>query len=122
MDFNQFIKVYDEYNAAKQPKNLFRYSTKLAEETGEVAEACLAFSGNKKKQTKIAEMGQTPAEHLNEELADVIIVALHIAHIAKLDREELFKQAIEKMKRKTEIRKQKIAAKQQSSPDTHTNQ
>lgn len=94
----------DYYVKHKKPKNVLKCVVKLAEETGEVAEAISAFAGNEKKTLKLASENDTPEERLAEELADVIIVALNIAHAAKLDPDFVFSKGMEKMKQRTEKR------------------
>ena len=58
-----------------RPKNNLYYMAKLAEETGELAEAVLAFEGSRRKIKKLAAQGVTPYERIVEELADVVNVA-----------------------------------------------
>jgi len=101
----QFLDMYqNHYVVAKQPKNILKCTVKLAEETGEVAEAVSAFIGNEKKTKKLAADNNTPEEGLSEELADVIIVALNIAHASKIDIDQMFLTAAAKMKRRTDKR------------------
>jgi NTP pyrophosphatase (non-canonical NTP hydrolase) len=97
----EFLQTYEEYANVRKPKNAFKCTTKLLEEAGEIAEAVLACSGNARKQAKIEAEGQTPLERLGEELGDVIIAVMHIAHSEKLVKEQIFLNAIQKMQRKT---------------------
>ena len=101
-EFYDFFKNY--YVIHKKPKNVLKCAVKLAEETGEVAEAVLAFVGNEKKTLKLATENDTPEGRLAEELADVIIVALNTAHAAKIDLDFMLSQATEKMKQRTDKR------------------
>jgi len=100
----QFFNMYQYYVAAKKPKNVLKCAVKLAEETGEVSEAISAFMGNEKKTKKLAEANNTPEEGLSEELADVIIVALNIAHAANLDIDKMLLKATVKMKARADKR------------------
>lgn len=97
---NTFYLTYLDYAEFKNHKNTLKRVAKLCEESGEVAEAVLACMGSDNKTTKIAEMGQTPRERLEEEIGDVIIAALHIAHTEKLDKLSLLQRATEKMRTK----------------------
>jgi NTP pyrophosphatase (non-canonical NTP hydrolase) len=101
-EFYDFFK--NHYVVHKKPKNVLKCVVKLAEETGEVAEAILAFVGNEKKTQKLAGENDTPEDRLAEELGDVIIVALNTAHAAKLDLDQMFLQAGRKMKQRTDKR------------------
>ena len=95
----QFFDMHkNHYVVAKKPKNVLKCAVKLAEETGEVAEAISAFIGNEKKTKKLAADNHTPEEALSEELADVIIVAFNIAHAANLDIDKMLLSAAAKMK------------------------
>jgi len=96
----EFYFTYLAYAEYKNHKNTLKRVVKLCEESGEVAEAVLACLGSENKASKIAESGQTPHERLEEEIGDVIITALHIAHTEKLDKLRLFKRATEKMREK----------------------
>lgn len=96
----EFYFTYLDYAKHKNHKNTLKRLAKLCEESGEVAEAVLACVGSENKTSKIEEAGQTPHERLEEEIGDVIIAALHIAHTEKLDKLQLFKRATEKMREK----------------------
>ena len=101
----QFYDMHkNHYVIAKKPKNVLKCAVKLAEETGEVAEAISAFMGNEKKTKKLAADNHTPEEALSEELADVIIVALNIAHAANLDIDKMLLSAAAKMKGRADKR------------------
>lgn len=106
----EFMQTYKEYVSVRQPKNVLKCTIKLGEEAGEVAEAVLACQGSDRKQRKILGMGQTPLEHLEEELSDVIIVALNIAYTKNIDLDHMFTSAIIKMRRKIEIRKNEASS------------
>jgi len=96
----EFYFTYLAYAGHKNHRSTLKRMVKLCEESGEVAEAVLACVGSENKTNKIAETGQTPAERLEEELGDVIIAALHIAHTEKLDKLQLLRKATEKMRSK----------------------
>lgn len=96
----EFYFTYLAYAKYKNHRNTLKRLAKLCEESGEVAEAVLACLGSENKTSKIVETGQTPHERLEEEIGDVIISALHIAHTENLDKLRLFKRATEKMREK----------------------
>lgn len=62
-----------------RPKNNLYYVAKLAEETGELAEAILASEGSRRKIKKLAKAGATPRQRMVEELGDVVNVAFLLA-------------------------------------------
>jgi len=106
----EFLDTYKEYVSWRQPKSVLKCTIKLGEEAGEVAEAVLACQGNTRKKQKIAETNQTPLERLEEELADVIIVALNIAYTKSIDLDHMFEEATKKMRNKIETRKHETAS------------
>jgi NTP pyrophosphatase (non-canonical NTP hydrolase) len=110
--FVAFYKSYHNYVEAKKPKNVLKCAVKLAEETGEVAEAVSAFMGNERKTTKLAKENHTPQDRLEEELSDVIIVALNLAVAAKLDLKKMLQDAISKMDTKAAKRKSEKTSKE----------
>mgnify|MGYP003967046223 FL=1 len=112
----EFYAAYLEYLPLKNPKKLFKCSTKIAEELGEVAEATSALDGNAKKIAKIAGEGQTPEERLSEELMDVVVCCLNLAHAAKLDPEAMFKSCTEKLRMRTQERIEKKLKKNPEEP------
>ena len=70
----EFYAAYLEYLPLKNPKKLFKCSTKIAEELGEVAEATSALDGNAKKIAKIREGPATaPIEAGKAKIPDPII-------------------------------------------------
>jgi len=100
----EFFHTYLAYAAYKNHKNTLKRVAKLCEESGEVAEAVLACIGSDNKTKKIAaETGQTPSQRLEEELGDVIITILHIAHTEKIDKLKIFEAAISKMNKKMNL-------------------
>ena len=112
----EFMDTYKDYVAWRQPKSILKCTVKLGEEAGEVAEAVLACQGSSRKARKIAETGQTPLERLEEELSDVIIVALNIAHTKQIDLEHMFEAATKKMRHKIETRKHEAASRRTQPP------
>lgn len=101
----QFLDMYaDYYVLHKKPRSVIKCGLKLLEEAGEVAEAIFAATGNKKKTDKLLTEGDTPDMRLTEEIGDVIIVALNIATAAKLNLDNVFLAAANKMKQRTDKR------------------
>ena len=75
-----YIDELEQYRKNRhRPKNNLYYVVKLNEESGELAEAILAFEGSRRKIKKLAEAGVTPIERIKEELGDVVNVAFLIA-------------------------------------------
>jgi len=98
--FKKFFSTYKDYALVKKPKNPLRCTIKLGEEVGEVSEAVLAITGNKKKTAKILEQGQSLEEHLIEELGDVMVVLFHISESFHIDQKDVLQYATHKMRAK----------------------
>jgi NTP pyrophosphatase (non-canonical NTP hydrolase) len=92
-----FFKTYQDYKDCRPPKGRADTALKLCEESGEVAVATFAIKGSKSKIEKIARGGQTPEENLIEELGDVIIVAMNVAHVNNIPLPVIFDTATKKM-------------------------
>ncbi len=83
-EFLQFIKDQDEYIShvygnSDVEKRLLARTVKLAEETGEVSDAVLAYLNDQRKE-KLEEQSE-----LGDELADVVIVCALIAQTVGID-------------------------------------
>ena len=75
-----YIEELDTYRKNRhRPKNNLYYAVKLGEESGELAEAVLAFEGSRRKVNKLADAGVTPLERIKEELGDIVNVAFLLA-------------------------------------------
>jgi len=73
---------------------------KLSEETGELAEAILAFEGSRRKIKKLAEAGVTPIERIQEELGDIVNVAFLLAEQFDIPLSVLLDTGSQKLKNK----------------------
>lgn len=83
-----------------RPKNRLYYMAKLNEESGELAEAILAFEGSRRKIKKLAESGVTPIERICEELGDVINVAFLLAEQFDIPLSKLLDTGSQKLKKR----------------------
>lgn len=94
-DYLSELSVYRENR--HRPKNNLYYMTKLAEESGELAEAILAYEGSRRKIKKLATQGVTPRERMIEELGDIVNVAFLIAEQFDIPISEVLKVGSEKL-------------------------
>ena len=83
-----------------RPKNTLYYMAKLNEESGELAEAILAFEGSRRKVKKLAEAGDTPIERIRKELGDVVNVTFLLAEQFDIPLSELLDTGSQKLKNK----------------------
>ena len=84
MDADKLIDYILEISNTKEGKSLQEQALKCAEEVGELAQAVLSFTGAKGCVYK-----EMKKEHVIEELADVIIVALAMVAKVGISREEI---------------------------------
>ena len=96
-EFHKFYKSYKNYVAVKPQKSDYSTMTKLAEETGEVAEAMAAFWGSKTKIAKFEQEGKTVNGALKEEIGDCIVVLFNLATACNITHEELFEAMTKKV-------------------------
>ena len=91
-------KLLQKHSSEKdQYMTILIQALKLTEETGEVIQALLEFLRIRNKSPK------TKAElesHLAEELADIILVALILAELTKVDIQKALKNKIEAVKKR----------------------
>ena len=97
-DLIKFVKEEDKrliekYGNSNVEKRILAGTVKLSEEVGELSEAILSFLNNQRKD-KINKFNKS---QLEEELADVIIVALLIAESTNSNIEKALKRKITKI-------------------------
>ena len=92
------LSVYRENR--HRPKNNLYYVAKLAEETGELAEAIIANEGSRRKIKKLAAEGATPRQRMLEELGDVVNVAFLLAEQFDLPLSEVLQAGSTKLTNK----------------------
>jgi len=96
-----YVDELEKYRSNRhRPKNNLYYVAKLGEETGELAEAILAFEGSRRKIKKLAAAGVTPIERIQEELGDVINVAFLLAEQFNIPLSVLLDTGSQKLKNK----------------------
>ncbi|MHA2063171.1 MAG: MazG nucleotide pyrophosphohydrolase domain-containing protein [Candidatus Thorarchaeota archaeon] len=96
-----YIEELNTYRKNRhRPKNNLYYAVKLAEESGELAEAVLAFEGSRRKVKKLAAQGVTPLQRIKEELGDVVNVAFLLAEQFDIPLSELLDTGSQKLKAK----------------------
>lgn len=83
-----------------RPKNNMYYGLKLTEESGELAEAVLAYEGSRRKVKKLKDAGVTPLERIKEELSDVVNVAFLYAEQFDIPLSSLLDAGSAKLKEK----------------------
>lgn len=91
---------YNTLNGQSMPHNPMYFLAKLAEETGEVAEAVIANLGSVKKQNKIKAKGSTPEEELVLELGDVLNVIFLLGYTFGIKPNRIISAAVHKMRAK----------------------
>jgi len=96
-----YIEELDTYRKNRhRPKNNLYYIAKLSEETGELAEAVLAYEGSRRKIKKLAAQGHTPIDRIKEELGDVVNVAFLLAEQFDIPLSVLLDTGSQKLKAK----------------------
>lgn len=96
-----FVDELENYRKNRhRPNNKLYYMVKLSEETGELAEAILAFEGSRRKIKKLAEAGVTPIERIQEELGDIVNVAFLLAEQFDIPLSVLLDTGSQKLKNK----------------------
>mgnify|MGYP001207454624 CR=1 FL=1 len=113
----QFLTHYNsEYLPLKKPlpKQLYEFTTKCSEELGEVCEAASALKGKRRKIKKLQLDNKTPQFALAEEIMDLMINLLNLAHSAGLDQNYLFETGIWKLNAKVTEKKLKLKNKNET--------
>ena len=109
-----FLTLYNtEYLPLKKPlsKQLYEFTTKCSEELGEICEAAAALKGKRRKIKKLQLDNKTPKFALAEEIIDLMINLLNLAHSAQLDQKFLFETGLWKLNAK--VTEKKIKAEEQ---------
>lgn len=97
------VREADKYISKRKPdsdveKRILARTVKLMEESGEVGDAVLSFLNDQRNEK--LEARENLRKELEEEMADVILVTLLIAHASGCDVNAGLKRKIEKLKKR----------------------
>ncbi|MBL7142515.1 MAG: hypothetical protein ISS83_02580 [Candidatus Pacebacteria bacterium] len=101
-DLKKFIKKEDQrlrkcYGGYKdEQKRILARTVKLAEELGELCDEVLNYNSMQRK----SKLDKHDNNNLSEEFADVVITALLLAEVMKVDIEKALKGKIEKINKR----------------------